>query len=207
MLNDVRRVCMRNFCPTLMERPEETDKETFLKIMLRKRPEYAIVWDVHGQDLIDFRSRVWVVQYVAVKGDTVYFTESKHFARRAKVLFNLQNMVQVQSDAQWLQVLPIEAQFHKMRYFAPGVVEFPTEIDLEDFINKMLKIRPPYAVLWNVSMEEVEYMTHRVYVVAYMPIIGDVLYCSYGKHYARQAQKRFQVPKIQKMTLQDPRFE
>jgi hypothetical protein len=189
-----------------MERPEDTDKESFLNLMLRKRPEYAIVWDVHGQDILEFRSRVWVVQYVAIRGDTVYFTESKHFARRAKSMFNLPNMIQVRSDEEWLQYLPAEAIFHKMKYYAPGMVTQPTEIDLEDFINKMLKIRPPYAVLWNVTLEEVEYITHRVYVVAYMPVIGDTLYYSYGKYYARKIQKEFGIPKIEKITIQDPHF-
>jgi hypothetical protein len=197
---------LRYFCPTLMERPEDIDKETFLKIMLHRRPEYAIVWDVTGQNVLEFRSRVWVVQYVVVKNDIIYFQESKHFARRAKVLLNLKEIIQVNSDDEWIKYLPADPRFHKMQYVAPELADKPTEIDLEDFINKMLKIRPPYAVLWNVTLDEVETMTHRVYVVAYMPIIGDTLYYSYGKFYARQIQKKFNIPQIQKITLQDPQL-
>ena len=37
----------------------------------------------------------------------------------------------------------------------------------------MLNIRPPYAVLWDVSMDDVKEMASRVYVVSYMPVIGD----------------------------------
>jgi hypothetical protein len=189
-----------------MERPEATDKETFLSLMLRKRPEYAIIWDVHGKDVLEFRSRVWVVQYVVVRENTIYFSESKHFARRAKALFKLNEMVQVTSDEEWLKYLPVEEQFHRIKYYAPGIVETPTEIDLEDFINKMLKIRPPFAVLWNVTLDEVEYMTHRVYVTLYMPVIDGTLYYSYGKFYARQAQKKFNIAQIKKITIQDPQL-
>ncbi len=78
--------------------PNETDKDTFLALMLKKRPEYAIVWDVHGQDLIDFTKRVWVVHYVAISGDKVYYSGSRHYAKRAKKLFRLNEIVEIQSE-------------------------------------------------------------------------------------------------------------
>lgn len=193
---------MQYLCPNYMDKPQETDKDTFLTLMLRKRPEYAIVWDVHGKDIIEFLSRVWVVQYVVIKGDTVYFSQSRHYANRARILFNLQKIVQVQSNEEWEKYLPEEAQFKRIKFWAPGVVEQPMEIDMEDFIQKMLKIRPPYAVLWNVTFEEVAQISSRVYVVSYMPIIGDTIYYSYAKYFAYQAQKRFGIPNRKEIHIQ-----
>jgi hypothetical protein len=84
------------------------------------------------------------------------------------------------------------------------MVEQPTEIDLEDFINKMLNVRPPYAVLWGVTFEDVTNISSRVYVVSYMPVINDTIYYSYGKQYAADAAKRFNIPKREKVKLQNP---
>jgi hypothetical protein len=187
-----------------MDKPELTDKDAFLALMLKRRPEYAIVWDVRGNDIIEFQTRVWVVQYVAIRDDTVYFSQSRHYAVRAKALFNLTNIVQVLNVDDWEKYLPEIEEFKRMQYWAPGVVEEPTEIDLEDFINKMLNTRPPYAVLWNVSFEDVKEIASRVYVVSYMPVIGDVLYYSYAKHYAFQAQKKFNILKKEKIDIQSP---
>ncbi len=197
---------MRYFCPNYMDQPQITDKETFLSIMLKQRPEYAIVWDVRGNDILEFLSRVWVVQDVAIRGDTVYYSQSRHYAQRAKALYNLNNIVLIQNSEDWEKYLPEVAEFKRIRYWAPGIVEEPTEIDLEDFINKMLNIRPPYAVLWDVSMDDVKEIASRVYVVSYMPVIGDTLYYSYAKQYAFQVQKRFNIPKKERINIQNPSF-
>lgn len=195
---------MRYFCPMIMDVPETTDKETFLALMLKKRPEYAIVWDVQGKDIIDFQARVWVVQYVVIAGDKVYYSQSRHYAKRAKVLYNLNEIIFVESPEKWIEYLPEGVEFKRITYYAPGIVESPTESDMEDFINKMLTIRPPYAVLWGVGFEDIVYMASRVYVVSYMPVIGDTIYYSYAKHYAHHAQKQFNIPKKEKITIQDP---
>jgi hypothetical protein len=188
----------------IMDVPETTDKETFLALMLKKRPEYAIVWDVQGKDIINFQARVWVVQYVVIAGDKVYYSQSRHYAKRAKGLYNLKDILFVENHEKWIEYLPDSVEFKHLSYYAPGIVESPTEIDMEDFINKMLTIRPPYAVLWGATFEDVEYMASRVYVVSYMPVIGDVLYYSYAKHYAHHAQKLFNIPNRQKIAIQDP---
>ena len=78
---------VRFFVPQLMDHPEEADKETFLTLMLKTRPEYAIVWDVSGKDVKEFYRRVYVAQYVVIDGDTVYYSQSRHYANRAKALF------------------------------------------------------------------------------------------------------------------------
>jgi hypothetical protein len=170
--------------------------------MLKRRPEYVIVWDVTGKDVQEFQKRVWIVQYVAIKGDTAYFTQSRHYALRAKAINNLAKVVQVVQPEDWLTYLPEEPQFKKIRYMAPGIVEKPTEIDKEDFMMLMLKVRPPYAVLWDVTLDDVKDMAARVYVVSYMPVINDTIYFSYAKHYAFQAQKQFNIPKREKIDIQ-----
>jgi hypothetical protein len=195
---------VRFFCPSYMDKPDQIDKESFLALMLKRRPEYAIVWDVRGKDVIEFQARVWVVQYVVIRGDNVYFSQSRHYAKRAKVLFNLTNIVQVDTNEEWEKNLPEVPEFKRIRYWSPDVVEAPTEIDMEDFINKMLKIRPPFAVLWDVSLDDIKYMASRVYVVSYMPVIGDTIYFSYAKHYAALAQKKFNIVKREKIDIQDP---
>ena len=186
--------------------PEETDKETFLSLMLEKRPEYAIVWDVHGEDVVEFLKRVWVVNYIVVSGDTAYFSTKRYYAKRAKKLFRLEKIQRVESPEEWKEVLPKDEQFKPIRYWAPGMVDEITEIDMEDFINKMLEHRPPYVVLWHVSLEEVEYMAARAYVVSYMPIIGNQLHYSYGKHFAAQAKNRFNISRMKRIGLQTPEF-
>lgn len=95
----------------------------------------------------------------------------------------------VESDEEWREYLPAGEKFKKIRFYAPGVVGEPSEIALEDFINKMLKIRPPFAVIWDVTLKDVEYISSRVYVTSYMPVINDTIYYSYGKHFAYLAQK------------------
>jgi hypothetical protein len=195
---------MRYFAPAYMDHPESTDKETFLALMLKRRPEYVIVWDVTGKDLLEFQSRVWVVQYVAIRGDNVYFSQSRHYAKRAKVLFNLQNVIEITAPDQWEKLMPEEPAFKRIKYYAPGMVEQPTDIDLEDFINKMLNVRPPYAVLWGVTFEDVINISSRVYVVSYMPVINDTIYYSYGKQYVADAAKRFNIAKREKINIQNP---
>lgn len=197
---------MRFFCPQLMDQPQETDKETFLALMLKKRPEYAIIWDVTGNDVIDFNKRVWVTQYVAVRDRTVYYSQARHYATRAKALFSIDKIVYVESDEEWEEYLPAGEQFKTIRFYAPGVVGEPTEIALEDFINKMLNIRPPFAVVWDVDLEDVEYMSSRVYVTSYMPVIDDTIYYSFGKHFVYLVQKKFNIPNRQKIEIQSPKF-
>ncbi len=196
---------MKYLCPTMMTGlPEETDKESFLKLMLDKRPEYAIVWDVHGEDVIEFLKRVWVVNYIVISGDTAYFTEKRYYAKRAKKLFHLNHIIQVDSPEEWLDYLPKDEKFKQIRYWAPNVVDDITEIDMEDFINVMLEYRPLYVVLWNVSLEDIEYMVERVYVVSYMPVIGNTIHYSYGKHFVVQAMKKFDIPRKSKIDIQSP---
>ena len=198
---------MKYLCPTMMTGlPEETDKETFLDLMLQKRPEYAIVWDVHGEDVIEFLNRVWVVNYIVVSGDTAYYSEKKYYAKRAKKLFRLDKIVEVESPEEWKKYLPKGEKFKRIRYWSPSVVDEITEIDMEDFINKMIEIRPPFVVLWNVSLEDVEYMASRVYVVSYMPVIGNTIHYSYGKYFAIQAMEKFNIPRKQKIDIQMPSF-
>ena len=197
---------MRYFCPNYMDHPEETDKESFLSIMLKHRPEYAILWDVIGSDVQEFHHRVWVVQYVAVRGDNVYYSGSRHYAKRARALFKAKNIIKVETEGGWASVLPEEPEFKKITYYAPDVVEEPTEIDMEDFINKMLTHRPPYAVLWNVTFDDIEYMASRVYVVSYMPVIDDTIYYSYAKHFAFRAKKQFNIAQKKKISIQAPEF-
>jgi hypothetical protein len=195
-----------------MDLPEETDKETFLALMLKKRPEYAIVWDVHGRDVQEFHARVWVVQYVAVKDEVVFYSQSRHYAKRAKAMFHLQKIEHITDDSQWITALPDqEEQFKPLKFYAPDIMgednpNEPIEIELEDFINKMLKFRPPFAVLWNATLEDIEYMASRVYVVSYMPVIGNTLYYSYAKHFAVRAQKLFQIPNRKKIDIQNPQL-
>jgi len=193
---------MKFFAPNYMDKPDQADKESFLALMLKRRPEYVIVWDVTGKDLIEFQKRVWIVQYVAIRGDTAYYTQSRHYALRAKAINNLAKVQQILQPEEWLTYLPEVPQFKKIRYAAPGLTDKPTEIDKEDFINLMLKVRPPYAVLWDVTFEDVKEMASRVYVVSYMPVIGDIIYYSYAKHYAFQAQKQFNIPKREKIEIQ-----
>lgn len=197
---------MKFFCPNLMDHPQETDKETFLALMLKKRPEYAVLWDVTGDDVIEFNRRVWVTQYVVIDKQTIYYSQARHYATRAKALFGIDKIVYVESDEEWREYLPTSEKFKKIRFYAPNVVGEPTEIALEDFINKMLKIRPPFAVLWDVTFADVEYISSRVYVTSYMPVIDDTIYYSYGKHFAYLAQKKFNIPKRQKISIQEPAF-
>jgi hypothetical protein len=197
---------MRFFCPQLMDQPQETDKETFLALMLKKRPEYAIIWDVTGKDVIEFHRKVWVTQYVIIDRRTVYYSQARHYATRAKSLFSMEQIVYVESDEEWEEYLPGGEKFKTIRYYAPGVVGEPTEIALEDFINKMLNIRPPFAVVWDVTFDDLEYMSSRVYVTSYMAVLEDTLYYSFGKHFAYLAQKKFDIPKIERISVQAPSF-
>jgi hypothetical protein len=57
--------------------------------------------------------------------------------------------------------------------------------------------------LWDVSLEEVKEIASRVYVVSYMPVINNVIYYSYAKHYAFAAAKMFNIPKIEKTDIQN----
>ena len=98
---------MKYFCPEMMSgNPEETDKETFLKILLERRPKYAIVWDVHWQDILEFKKRVWVVDYVAISNDSVYYSGKIHYAKRARKIADVGNLIEVESDDQWEKYLP-----------------------------------------------------------------------------------------------------
>ena len=138
--------------PQLMDHPEEADKESFLALMLKARPEYAIVWDVSGKDVQEFYKRVYVSQYVAIGGDnndTVYFSHSRHYANRAKALYadTVQHIVHVETDDQWEELLPAGEKFKPITYFSPEMMDSPAEIALEDFITKMLRARPVYAVI------------------------------------------------------------
>ena len=196
---------MRFFAPSLiMDQPEETDKSTFLQLMLKMRPEYVIVWDVHGKDLQEFHRRVYIVQYVAIAGDTVYYSQSRHYATRAKILYNLDHIVHVESDEQWEQVLPAGKRFRPIKYYAPDIVEKPEEIVLEDFLNKMLAVRPKFAVIWGLNLQDLEYIVSRVYVVSFMLVIEDTLYYSYAKHFAYSAQKMFQILHRKQISIQTP---
>ncbi len=190
--------------PQLMENPQEIDKESFLALMLKKRPEYAILWDVSGTDLLEFRARVWVTQYIVVADNIAYYSQVRHYATRAKALLNLSKIVHVETDDQWLKHLPPRPEFRQISYYAPDIVEEPTTIAFEDFILKMLKLRPPYAVIWGVSLQEVQYIVSRVYVVSFMPIIDDILYYSYGKHFAFEMQQKFHIPHRKRIEIQIP---
>ena len=93
-----------------MDTPEEADKETFLTLMLKKRPEYTIIWDVHGKDIIELHHRVWVTQYVVIDNDTVYYSQSRHYATRAKALYNLANIIHVEEEDQGGHCPPTDRQ-------------------------------------------------------------------------------------------------
>lgn len=195
---------MRFFCPNYQDHPEETDNKTFLALMLKKRPEYAIVWDVTGKDVREFHKKVWVTQYVVIKDKVVYYSQSKHYATRAQVLYNLKKIIHIESEEQWDEYLPVGEMFKPIRFYSPNITEEPEEIALEDFISKMIEIRPLYAVLWDVSLEDIEYISSRAWVVSYMPVIDDTIYYSYAKHYAFQAQKLFKIPNRKKIKIQEP---
>ncbi|MHA1673558.1 MAG: hypothetical protein ACTSYI_08010 [Promethearchaeota archaeon] len=197
---------MRFFCPQLMDQPLETDKESFLALMLKKRPEYAVLWDITGKDIIEFNKRVWVSQYIAIRGRTVYYSQARHYATRAKSLFSIDKIVYVESDEEWDEYLPAGEKFKTIRFYAPGVVGEPTEIAMEDFINKMLNIRPPFAVIWDVSFEDVEYIASRVWVTSYLPVMEDTIYYSFGKHFVYLAQKKFNIPNRKRISIQSPTF-
>ncbi len=194
---------MKYFAPNLMDQPDEADKETFLKIILKKRPEYVIIWDVIGKDVNDFYNRVYISQYVAIKGKTVFYSKSKHYATRAKTLFDLDEIVYVETSDKWEEFLPGGERFKIIKYFAPNIVDTPQKIALEDFILKILAIRPQYTVIWGINLEDLKYIVSRVYVVSIMPIIGDTLYYSFGKHFAYQAQKKFQISHRKKINTQN----
>ncbi|MBA7576517.1 hypothetical protein ES708_18358 [subsurface metagenome] len=197
---------MRFFCPNYQDHPEETDNKTFLGLMLKKRPEYAIVWDVTGKDVREFHKKVWVTQYVVIKDKVVYYSQSKHYATRAQVLYNLKKIIHIESEEQWDEYLPVGEMFKPIRFYSPNITEEPEDIALEDFISKMIEIRPLYAVLWDVSLEDIEYISSRAWVVSYMPVIDDIIYYSYAKHYAFQAQKLFNIPNRKKITIQEPKM-
>jgi len=192
---------MRFFCPQLMDHVDEADKETFLSLVLKKRPEYAIVWDVTGQDIIEFSKRVWVTQYIAIEGKIAYYSQARHYATRAKALFDLDDLVFVDKEEDWAKVLPAGDKFKLIKYYSPEVSPLPTEIALEDFIQKMLKIRPTFVVLWQVSLEEVDYIASRVWVPCYLPVIDDIIYYMYGKHFAHQMQKKFNIKKAARIPM------
>ncbi len=195
---------MRFFCPTLMDTPEEADKQTFLNIMLKKRPEYAIIWDVYGKDVIEFYQRVWVSQYVVIHGNAVYYSQSRHYATRAKSLFNLDRIVQVEGEQDWIDHLPAGNRFKSVKYYTPGVVDVPTPITMEDLIGKLLRIRPLYVVVWDIDLEDLTYIVSRAYVSSIMPVIDGVIHYSYGKHYAALAQRKFKIPARKQINIQNP---
>ena len=174
--------------------------------MLKKRPEYAIVWDVTGKDVREFHKKVWVTQYVVISNNDniVYYSQSKHYGTRAQVLYNIKNIVHVESEEQWDEYLPVGEMFKPIRFYSPDITEEPEEIALEDFISRMIEIRPLYAVLWDVSFEDIEYISSRAWVVSYMPVIDDTIYYSYAKRYAFQAQKQFKIQYRKKITIQEP---
>ena len=189
-----------------MDRSQEADKETFLAQMLKTRPEYAIVWDVSGKDVQEFYKRVYVAQYVVIDSDTVYYSHSRHYANRAKALFadTVQHIVHVESEAQWEEVLPAGEQFKPITYFSQEMMDSPAEIALEDFIIKMLHSRPVYAVIWGITQTDLEYIVSRVYVTSFMFVIDDTLYYSYAKHFAHATMKRFAIPNLQRINVQNP---
>ncbi|MHA2001599.1 MAG: hypothetical protein ACTSVU_05885 [Promethearchaeota archaeon] len=187
-----------------MDAPQSADKDTFLKLMLKTRPEYAIIWDVHGKEVQEIHNRVWVTQYVVISGNNVYYSQSRHYADRAKTLFNLKQIVFVESEEKWEDYLPAGERFKTIRYYAPDIVSIPTEIALEDFITKMLRIRPLYCVIWGITTKELETIVSRVYVSSFMLVIDDTLYYSFGKQFAVHMQKKFRIPKHKLISIQNP---
>ena len=79
-------------------------------------------------------------------------------------------------------------------------------LEFEYLIQILLSERPLYIVLWDTTMEDVEYLVSRVYVVSYMPVFKDTIHYSYGKFFAFQAMKLFNIPKKEKILLQNPEF-
>ncbi len=189
-----------------MDHPQEADKETFLALMLKTRPEYAIVWDVTGKDVQEFYKRVYVAQYVVIDSDTVYYSHSRHYANRAKALFidTVQHIVHVETDDQWDALLPAGEKYKQITYFSQEMMESPADIALEDFITKMLRARPVYAVIWGITQADLEYIVSRVYVTSFMFVVDDTLYYSYAKHFAYATMKRFDIPHLQRIHVQNP---
>ena len=194
---------MRYFAPEHMERPEETYSENFLQLMLKVRPKYVVVWDIDYLKLQDFKSRVYVVEYFVVRNNTLYYSNLKPFAKKVARDLQIENLIELNvSDTQELErYLPVDPKNKRFKFWAPGIVENITEIDLNDFLPLMLKFRPPYCVLWGVEFKDIDYMAYRVYVVSYMPVIGDTIYYSYAKHFAVACMKKFNIPKKAKYEL------
>lgn len=194
---------MRFWAPEHMDRPEETYSENFIQLMLKVRPKYVVVWDIDYLKLEEFKSRVYVVEYFVVRNNTLYYSNLKPFAKKVAKDLNIENVVELNlSDPKALELaLPVDPKNKRFKFWAPGIVEEITEIDLNDFLPLMLKIRPPYCVLWGVEFKDINYMAYRVYVVSYMPVIGDTIYYSYAKHYAVTAMKKFNIPKKAKYEL------
>ncbi len=84
------------------------------------------------------------------------------------------------------------------------MMESPADIALEDFITKMLRARPVYAVIWGITQADLEYIVSRVYVTSFMYVIDDTLFYSYAKHFAYATMKQFAIPNLQHIHVQNP---
>ena len=76
-------------CPDLMKEPNSLNVEDFLAYLLKYRPPFVILWDVEECDVIFFKTRVWVVQYLIVKDKNVIFFESHYYAKLVKKILKL----------------------------------------------------------------------------------------------------------------------
>ena len=145
---------------------------------------------------------------MAIDSDTAYYSHSRHYANRAKALFTdtVQHIVHVETDDQWDALLPAGEKYKQITYFSQEMMESPADIALEDFITKMLRTRPVYAVIWGITQADLEYIVSRVYVTSFMFVIDDTLFYSYAKHFAYATMKQFAIPNLQQINVQNPSF-
>jgi hypothetical protein len=179
-----------------MDHPEETYSENFLKLMLKYRPKYAVVWDIDHVKLHEFRSRVYVVEYFVVRNGILYFSNLKPFAKKIAKDLQIERIEELDFDTpeKIENALPIDPKNKRFKFWAPNITEEITNIDLNEFLPLMLKIRPPYCVLWDVEFKDIDFMASKVYVVSYMPVINNIIYYSYAKHFAVKIMKKFNIP-------------
>lgn len=194
---------MRFFAPDYMDQPDQTYSENFIQLMLKYRPKFAVIWDIDYQKLKEIKSRAYVVEYFVIREKTLYYSNLKPFAKKMAKELNIEKTQEINlSDQDMLEkALPIDPKNKRFRFWAPGIVEDITEIDLNDFLPLMLKIRPQYCVLWDVELKDVDYMAFRVYVVSYMPVIGNTIYYTHSKHHATACMKRFKLERKEKFEL------
>ena len=193
---------MRYLIPKSMEEPVEIYTEDLITLLLDSRPHYVVLFDTDYHKIEYIRSKVYVVEYLPVRNDCLYYFNSKIYAKQAAKVLGVDTLIQITSDEEMKQALPVAEDNVYFKFYAPGITDTPVEIDLHEFIPLMLRNRPPYCVVWNLPLRDLHYVATRVYVVSYMPVIDNVLYFPHSKHYALLMKKKFNFKKIQKYNLE-----